>query len=53
MKKYNKPEIKRIVEIGSVSLMAGSVVEKSEVTSTGQEVIELDFSAEGFNSNWE
>jgi hypothetical protein len=37
----------------SENLMAGSVVEKAEVTSTGQEVIDLDFSSGEFNTQWE
>lgn len=51
--KYTKPEIKKIVELETGELMAGSVVEKAEVTSTGQEVIDLDFSSGEFNTQWE
>ena len=50
---YEKPEIKKIVEIESTDLMAGSVVDEAEVTSTGQEVIDLDFSSGEFNTEWE
>ena len=35
------------------ALLAGSVVDKATVTSVGQEVNDLDWSAEGFNHTWE
>ena len=35
------------------ALLAGSVVEKMEVESAGQEVETFDFADTGFNHNWE
>lgn len=52
-KKYNTPTIKKIIKMSSKPLLYGSVVEKAEVKSMGQEVIEYDFTADGFNTEWE
>ena len=51
--KYNKPTIKKIVCLEKTSIMSGSIVDETTVTSTGQEVVEFDFSDETFNQNWE
>ena len=52
--KYEKPVIKRIVSFSlRRELLAGSVVDKAEVESVGQEVVEYDFSGDGFNHDWE
>ena len=52
-KKYNTPKIKKIIKITTKPLLYGSAVEKAEVKSMGQEVIEYDFTADGFNTEWE
>lgn len=51
---YEAPKIKKIVELRpEQDILAGSVVEKAEVTSMGQEVVEYDFSSDEFNQEWE
>lgn len=53
-KKYITPRIKKVVILAEgYDILAGSVVDKADVTSTGQEVIDLDFSDDSFNHNWE
>lgn len=52
--KYITPGIKKSVKLAEgYDILAGSVVEKTEVTSVGQEVIDFDFSDGNFNHNWE
>lgn len=55
LQKYNKPIIKNIKYLTSNNnILASSVIDKTQtVTSTGQEVINIDFSNEEFNHNWE
>ena len=51
---YVPPLILRNVAVyAERALLAGSVVDKATVTSVGQEVNDLDWSAEGFNHTWE
>ena len=51
--KYNKPQIVKIKYVINDNLLVGSIVEKTSVTSCGQEVIEYDFNNSQFNHNWE
>ena len=52
-KVYESPAILREVAlVPKNALLAGSVVEMN-VTSTGQEVQDLDFSGSGFNHDWQ
>lgn len=53
--KYETPRINRIVRIvPKESILAGSVAdEKSSIESTGHEVADYDFAAEGFEYNWQ
>ena len=52
-KAYVLPAILREVAlVPKNALLAGSVVEMN-VTSTGQEVQDLDFSGSGFNHDWQ
>lgn len=54
-KEYQSPRILKIVNIKlGNDLLSGSVVDSStSVTSTGQEVVDYDFSNSEFNHNWE
>lgn len=52
-KVYETPAIlRRVALVPKNALLAGSVVEMN-VTSTGQEVQDLDFSGSGFNHDWQ
>lgn len=51
--KYNKPTNKKIVCLEKTSIMSGSIVDETTVTTRGQEVVEFDFSDGTFNQNWE
>lgn len=50
--KYIVPKILKIKYISNLSLLAGSVVDKAEVESMGQEVVNYDFSNPEFNHEW-
>lgn len=54
-KKYLAPCVLKTVEVLSEEdILAGSVVTKdSEIKTTGQEVVEYDFSDTSFNQVWE
>lgn len=53
-KEYTTPKILKIKYLStSPNLLSGSVVEKAEVTSAGQEVVDYDFSNPEFNHEWE
>lgn len=54
-KKYLAPCVLKTVEVLSEEdILAGSVVTKdSEIKTTGQEVVEYDFSDSSFNQVWE
>jgi len=50
--KYYKPKINKIIKFES-NILAGSVIEKTSVTTTGQEVIVYDFNDNQFNHDWQ
>lgn len=51
---YETPRVLRVVAMNPEGpILAGSVADKAEVTSCGQEVVDLDFSRPEFNHNWE
>lgn len=51
---YETPAVLRVVGFAPrTSLLAGSIVDKANVTSVGQKVDTYDFSDESFNHNWE
>ena len=52
---YKVPVIVRITPLGEgVALLSGSIVDKANVTSVGQQIDTYDFSPEGgFNHEWE
>jgi len=54
-KKYISPSVIREVSIAlETDLLAGSTVNKSsEVKTTGQEVVTMDFSQSSFNQEWD
>ena len=54
-KKYISPSIIREVSIAlETDLLAGSTVNKSsEVKTTGQEIVTMDFSQPSFNQEWD
>ena len=53
-KVYESPAILREVALApQKALLDGSVVDKMNVTATGQQTQDYDFSSDGFNHNWE
>lgn len=53
-KHYQSPElIRKVAFVSDVSLLAGSIVDKANVTSQGQEVDTYDWNDSGFNHKWE
>lgn len=51
---YASPVILRVVGFAPrASLLAGSIVDKANVTSVGQQVDNYDFSDGSFNHTWE
>lgn len=54
VKNYHPASVVRRIPIQMEGeLLAGSVVDKMQVQSTGQEVEEIDFSRSSFNHSWE
>lgn len=50
---YRAPAIVRTIHLRpSGALLSGSVVDHSTVTTMGQEVMDYDFSQDGFNHEW-
>ena len=53
-KTYAAPAILRLVDYApQEALLAGSIVDKANVTSQGQEVDTYDWNDSGFNHKWE
>lgn len=53
-KPYQSPEIiRKLAFVSDVSLLAGSIVDKANVTSQGQEVDTYNWNDTGFNHDWE
>lgn len=53
-KPYQSPEILRKVAISSAaSVLAGSIVDKANVVSQGQQVDTYNWTDTGFNHDWE
>ena len=51
---YSAPAILRLVDYApQEALLAGSIVDKANVTSVGQKVDTYDFSDDSFNHTWE
>lgn len=53
-KVYESPAILREVALApKKALLDGSVVDTMNITATGQESEDVDFSGSGFNHNWQ